>query len=151
MKEIDATRITLKCMEMVEGTGLKWYDVIRLVGCSNAYGIRLCSDSRWRMGRIRLFDGEKEHYEIALGIVEGKPVWEGDELYYKGKLQTFITDKLFRQEWSWNPPKPKTMMVEFLVEDVEYYANEKAIPFNEILRLIGRRAEACRDALEKQK
>ena len=136
MKEIDATRIKLKCLEMVEGTGLEWWKVIRMPIC--------ISD------RMPDFSANKEDYELALGIVEGKPVWEGDELYYAGiKFSAHYGHSFTQPGWSWTPPKQKTLMVELPLEDVELYADERELSLSEIMDLIGRCAEACRKALEK--
>lgn len=75
-------------------------------------------------------------YQFALGVVEGKPVFTGDELYHerigkvkvRGESGTFfkIVDEYGNEykgsaynpeTFSWNPPKPRTILVELLVED----------------------------------
>lgn len=64
-----------------------------------------------------LFAGSPYRYEFALGIVEDKPVWEGDELYFNGhehKIKVDDEHDLSMPCWSWNPPappKPKTVSV----------------------------------------
>lgn len=145
MKEIDATRIKLKCLEMVEGTDLEWWKTIKFHPDQNT--TILLSNAPTFSGR------PPEEYELARGIVEGKLVWEGD-VHYDKHGKKFITCGDYTKEYlatcTLSPPKPKTMMVELLVEDVEYYADdEKELSFSEIMDLAGRRAEACRDALEK--
>lgn len=96
MTELEATRLKLKCLEMVEGTKSKWWEVIK---CNGQIPYAQLS-----------FSGKAEDYELALGIfVEGKPVWEGDELYTKeGAAFIVRADTRFcSSEVSWNPPKPK--------------------------------------------
>jgi len=85
-------------------------------------------------------------YEFPLAVVEGKPVFVGDKLYdNQGVLKTmYATDD---REWianttSWNPPNPKTVMVELLVEDAKNL-QEYGITW--------RISESCRKALEELK
>lgn len=53
--------------------------------------------------------------------------------------------------WSWNPPKPDTVTVEFLREDVEYLSNKgdtsKVLPYVE--GRWKRIADAAKKALEQ--
>ena len=82
-------------------------------------------------------------YRASLAIVEGKPVFEGDVLYFDGtcvaadivvhratadcivdqKGGCWSIDKLHWTPPLWTPPKPKTVTVELLQEDVEYFSN----------------------------
>lgn len=71
-------------------------------------------------------------YEFPLAVVEGRPVWEGDELYAEGSKETMVAGAGNALGWkhgcnicfvplkhcSWNPPTPtpKTVMVELTVE-----------------------------------
>ena len=72
----------------------------------------------------RSFDCPQD-YEFPLAVVEGKPVFVGDELYHSivGKCRAStdcaeIGGMLIGEDnvrcFSWNPPKPKTVMVELL-------------------------------------
>lgn len=133
MKEIEAQRLKLAAMELVEGTELKWEDVIRHKPRKEALKARL---EMFCIGDI----------ELALGIVEGKPVWEGDQIYnHYGKAVAHEEDRE-RLDWSrcsWLPPKPNTAMVELLVTDVEMYVNAE---------FCGKRlSEACRKTLAELK
>lgn len=52
-------------------------------------------------------------YEFAIALVEGKPVFRGDVLYWKNDGDKLDWD-YYCQSWnwcnlSWNPPKPKTI------------------------------------------
>jgi hypothetical protein len=88
------------------------------------------------------FCGALDEYEFPLAVVEGKPVW-GDSLLYSENGTEYDMKKLYvspavLKKLSWNPPKPKIVMVELLREDAEYLAN-----WIEPIRL----ANACRKAL----
>jgi hypothetical protein len=67
-----------------------------------------------------------------LAIVEGRGVYEGDVLYAKDGSKIIANHIGFTWDdqdnfakWikslSWNPPKPKTITVELLREDAEYW------------------------------
>ena len=107
---------------------------------------------------------ERYDYEFPLAVVEGKPVFVGDELWnvpnnFKfevsgadvlcdririlgGKLCAWIEDA------SWNPPKPKTVMVELLREDAEFMVKAYGDMWSN--GKTARIADCCRKALEKQ-
>ena len=87
--------------------------------------------------------------EFALAIVEGKPVFVGDVLYYKTNDESYgirwyptNVNHVFDSS-SWNPPKPRTVMVELLVEDASYVANVGLVNTKMV--------QACRKALENLK
>ena len=89
-------------------------------------------------------------YEFPLAVVEGRQVWEGDEMWKHGaKFNVCCSADICGA--SWNPPKPKTVMVELTVEDAEKYAeyaNLKNSGFNpSALRV----AQAMKKALEEMK
>lgn len=96
-------------------------------------------------------------YIFALAIVEGKPVFVGDELYdpYERRCRVtglandncIIGDGRAYHIWSWNPPQPKTVMVELLVEDAKYIV----YGMNYCSVNAQRSKEACRKALEEMK
>jgi hypothetical protein len=104
-------------------------------------------DSSWGYGA----------YEFPLAVVEGKPVFVGDEMYEtrNGKKFTvcnpIITVGCFSEEWekcvSWNPPKPKTVMVELLREDAERFSSFGTFANTDSILNI---ATACRKSLEKK-
>ena len=105
------------------------------------------------------FIAAPSEYELPLAVVEGKPVFIGDELYckYPGCLTCTDTgvSKFKATEGddyefaSWNPPKPKTVMVELLREDAEYIIKiTKKRPTEKYV--IDRVGAACRQALNEE-
>jgi len=86
-----------------------------------------------------------DSYEFPLAIVEGNPVFVGDELYdlygHKWQANQYIfgdTSML-----SWNPPKPATVMVELSRKTAERLTQPyNCVDINEL-------SEACCKALEK--
>lgn len=141
MKEIEATRLLLKSMEMVEGTKLGWWEVLR----ANNTKAKLSEDTV-------LAVWGKDELELAIGIIEGKPVWGGDKYWHSNGDYCCckeIDRSLSKEYWSrcsWLPPKPKTAMVELLVEDIRDIAN-----WENVLPLGNRIVEACRKALSELK
>jgi len=146
--------------------------------------MRICDEAEiqhtFKFGGIRYtnienrplsFSHDSYMYEFPLAIVEGKPVFVGDELYEDGNKVVVVSkhpncDSLqwlgvgaFKDEallgmplehWSWNPPTPATVMVELLREDAEfmfsaYSADEPPFCKSKTARI----AEACRKALDK--
>jgi hypothetical protein len=86
-------------------------------------------------------------WEFPLAVVEGKPVFVGDELYDKNGNKFIILDCYARVSFvnlSWNPPKPKTVMVELLRENAEKCANGTVADSREVIIL------ACRKALDQE-
>lgn len=85
-------------------------------------------------------------YEFPISVVEGKPVFDGDVLYWRSGAKTIVSELWGKSvdwhELSWNPPKPKTVMVELLVEDAHAIAGSENWP---AIR------HACRKALEEMK
>lgn len=116
-------------------------------------------------GRVFCFNSLISDYEFPLAVVEGKPVFVGDELYGNESCaiqnQRKVIAKYFRNGcvvmenggWyatkaiSWNPPKPKTVTVELLREDASHLAGVPYTPSCNDSRI----AEACRKALEESK
>lgn len=94
--------------------------------------------------RSLTFDYASGDYEFPLAVVEGKQVWMGDTLYDgKGATGVVYTGWADHATWScfsWNPPKPKTVMVELPLDVVESYA---AYPQDVHSFMI----DACRKAL----
>lgn len=73
-----------------------------------------------------------EDWQFAIAEVEGKPVFIGDNLFYGELLITvsgFVNTYHVKAECGiyqcaslyWNPPRPKTVMVEMLVKDAEWF------------------------------
>ena len=67
-------------------------------------------------------------YEFPLAVVEGKAVFLGDKLYYEDYPTPSIVDDIWNPKgcfdaYSWNPPKPRTVMVELLREDAEWLSD----------------------------
>ena len=150
MKDYEALDLQASCMRMVEGTELKWWE------CLKGTADQICRHP----SHAHLWFKDIQSVRVALAIVEGKPVFVGDELYSKSGLTKctvshvdFIGgDKRFVSQEenqcvmvgssTWQPPRPKTVMVELLVEDAElvsgWYSNF----------LYKRLADACLKALE---
>jgi hypothetical protein len=100
--------------------------------------------------QLMSFRGAPSDYELPIAVVEGKPVFVGDELYTEdgrkfiapignsfGEYMTFGAG----HKWSWNPPKPRTVMVELPYDYVEVHS---------ILTCDTTLVNACRKALEEQ-
>lgn len=144
MKPIDAVRLQLKAMELVEGTELEWWEVIRDKTSKKAFNYHPALDCH------------VSQYELALGVIKGKPVWEGDQIYtsYNRKFVAHEEDRE-RLDWAactWLPPTPKTAMVELLVGDIEYWiklgnTNPGTIP-SIYVDASNRFYAACRKTLE---
>lgn len=127
MNELKATRSKLKCLEMVEGTDLKWWEVVRYATANARPFVNVIN-----------FQFDISDYEFALGVVECKPVWKGDKLWSRffnkwviisdqltdGYLKTNINEysNVSIETLSWNQPKPKTLMVDLPIEYVEWCA-----------------------------
>jgi hypothetical protein len=108
MKKSDLHREFARVLDMCDGMSISPFD------CVKYFGTR---------GLPLDFVNDPHHYQFALAIVEGKPVFEGDELYVtdapnrKVKVKeaaicsVSMTDGSFwapdqiKQRLSWNPPK----------------------------------------------
>jgi hypothetical protein len=89
-----------------------------------------------------------DRYTFPIAVVEGKPVFDNDELYdgCGGKLIVRRHMNLDLAKWSWNPPKPSTVMVEMLVEDAELLVMPDEIGCPDWHNRLSR---ACRKALDE--
>lgn len=107
MNEIEGVRAKLKCMEMVQGTNYKWWEVVK---CKYKQGITEC---RFIPTLDFSFDCDQYDFEIALGMVEGKPVWKGDRVYFNDDVvyASYICD-FTSPYWTWNQQVPDTIMIE---------------------------------------
>lgn len=129
MTRIEALRLELKACEMVEGTELDWWCVLRHYPTQKPLG-----------SVLEYYDPAQ--VELALGVIEGKPVWEGDELYYlSNKCVATAGQGGHFTGWSWKPPKPETVMVELPISMAKYYGELQ----NQDISVM---REACREALE---
>lgn len=137
MTKIEELELELAARKIVEGSELEWLAVIRHRPTKNnlAYPLEVYFT---------------EHVEIALGIIEGKPVWEGDTLYFPSgesiiaKSYTALNIKaggVF--DLSWNPPKPKTVMVELPINIVQEIATTHSHGWYATIN------QACKKALEE--
>jgi hypothetical protein len=128
---LEAARV----VKMIEGTNLRVGDCFKLNGIPfNSHHIN--------------FDSSPDRYEACLTIVEGKPVFKGDYMYHPAYESAQRIDELsIPSEWSWNPPKPKTVMVEMLFEDAQYVISSKGFNREHVRRI----EEACLKALEESK
>lgn len=112
MNKIETLELELAARKIVDGTGLAWWHVVSIRGYHTVFS------------SPPIFDyPDASQYELALGIIEGKPVWEGDIIYNECGVD-FPAKRTYEYPgcWSWNPPKPKTVMVELTVEDVELWS-----------------------------
>lgn len=98
--------------------------------------------------------------------LEGKSVYIGDEIYDGNGCKLIVErsdDKgvfghycnLQKAYWHMKycslSPKPKTVMVELLVEDARFFADELSLTLDKIKAINVRRIEACKKALEQLK
>jgi len=128
------------------GNSIKMQDAMGIDPVVKIYGeewpIRDCD--------FNIHDIQESTYEFPLAVVEGKPVFTGDELYNSDGYGSCIVDSTWDHKskyWSnhsWNPPKPATVMVEILREDADVLANFYA---KDMTGKFGRILEACRKAL----
>lgn len=105
---------------------------------------------------------EPENWQFAIAEVEGIPVFIGDELYtattgkqtvicYNGHTLEFSDNSYeITSKCSWNPPRPKTVMVELTVEDAEFFMSEMEY-HGKSINAGFRMHNACRKALEGMK
>lgn len=103
MTKIEALELELKARKMVEGTELDWWSVIKFRGFITAI-----------LEHPPLFTHGVANYELALGIIEGRPAWEGDQPYFRGnKVMLYSTSPYDFKDmgWSWNPPTQKTATI----------------------------------------
>lgn len=113
MTKIEALELELNARKMVDGTKLDWVEVLRH---------RLIAVTPHVLDYFEAAD-----FELALGIVEGKPVWSGDDAYWTDmrdrvtKLSVSSGCDLTISGWSWYLSAPKTVMIELSVEDVGYW------------------------------
>ncbi|MDD1607120.1 MAG: hypothetical protein LUQ18_01200 [Methylococcaceae bacterium] len=123
--------------KMIEGTNLEIYECIKTFGTVCDCMPDLLESC------IKTF-----RYEFAIAVVEGKPVFKGDIIYYipnGGEQLVGDYTSIEDGKWSWTPPKSKTVMVELLREDAEWFV------VNSINLYTRRLAISCHKALETSK
>jgi hypothetical protein len=130
MKNYEALELQAKAMRLVEGTELKWWQCIKYLGnvhCSTGFS----------------FLDPSNYYELALAIVEGKPVFNLDRLFYKGHpyIAGKAADFSCKSDWSWLPQKPKTVLVELPYQSAVNAVEKKQVDYSGYFY-------ACRKALE---
>lgn len=127
-------------------------------GICNTYKVKgiLCA-GEWQMNLPINFN----YYEFPIAIIEGRPVFVGDEVWFTGSdilspmkivvkeadSRNFLADSgvvYGRRSISWNPPKPKTVKIEIPIEDAEYLATYGGGHIRNVV-------EACRKAVESSK
>lgn len=123
MKEYEAYRAIADVQEMCEGTNVCWVDCFK--------------------SQIPFFMGNAiqslilNMAEPAIEIIEDKPVFAGDKLWvvnpeaigFNQQFEIYSVHTFkHKASWSWNPPKPKTVMVEMPIGLCECYANSHCIP-----------------------
>jgi hypothetical protein len=100
MKPSELLRKQADMMDMCEGTGATWWQCVKY---KNPFGEFIVLNNP-------ILHTEDDVYVFALGIVEDKPVFTGDVLYFNGHKTTAGRTLDFKHEWSWNPPKTTVMV-----------------------------------------
>lgn len=124
MNKIEALELELAARKMVEGTELDWWEVLCL-SHSNKIG-KLFG---YPEPTLRLYDLSQT--ELALGIIEGKPVWNGDRLYFTNKDGSYYQQIATTMHdftligWSRNPPNPNTITVEKELAEIKHKYHEE--------------------------
>lgn len=135
MKKSDLFREYARVIDLCEGTKVKPWECVRIDnGIYHTYKDHPS------------FNTEPERYTFALAIVDDRPVFKNDYIYvglcgdkYSANKELFY---MYRGNFfSWNPPKPKTVMVELLREDAEEITKYPTAWKNI--------AEACKKALNE--
>lgn len=97
---------------------------------------------------------EKNYYEVALHVIDGRAAFIGDHVWHPShdRPQVLVIPVTKNPELlSWNPPKPKTVMVELLIDDVNVYVNKEIEAFKDATARANRVRAAFAKALEDQK
>jgi hypothetical protein len=81
-----------------------------------------------------VFSCPPDTYEFFINVVEGKPVFDGDELYAEGGSKFTVTPNYAPDRFGLNPlcswlySAPKSVMVELLREDAERLVIDEEAP-----------------------
>ena len=142
MKDYELLEKQAAMMRMAEKYGIhQWQKLVQFY-----------NGAKWEQTTLTsLLNMKDQKYRYAICVVEGKPVFEGDTLYMpNGSVVTagdlLLGDELFSALitcGSWNPPKPKTVMVELSVDDAKAMCEFGGTRWYDNL------AVECRKALEK--
>lgn len=139
LSELEAARVNLSCLEVVEGTKVRWHEAMRHMPTKTSLSM---ARSAWKLC-------PRQDIEIALGVVEGKPVWIGDRLWNKlnGLEYSMYSHNYNWDNYSWTPPKPKTVMVELPINLAQSFI-PLMLSCTHSKRIL---ANACNKALEELK
>lgn len=150
MKESEFFLEVSRCFSLAENTGCN--DVFRIGGVTR--------DIR----NIGFNCVAREKYIFALGVVEGKGVFKGDKFWSAASGNEYIADTYYGDSiittsgigmctinLSWQPPKPKTVMIELLLDDVAWEICQTKITLPELNKIVERRHFAYIKALENSK
>lgn len=106
MKRSDLFREYVRVIDMCEGTG------VPPQCCINVCGVP------WDSPDCPTFTKPSENYEFALAILEGKPVFKGDELYFKNGARYMWGGRRCVSEYitelTWTKPRTFTLNGEVL-------------------------------------
>lgn len=98
MKRSDLHREWARVLDMCDGTEVKPEDCWKY-------------DSGPQLGCLPVLDSDHTKYQFAVAILEGKPVFVGDNLYWKkdGARFDWASGALY-ENLSWTPPKRTFML-----------------------------------------
>lgn len=145
MTKIEALELELAARKMVEGTGLDWGQVIR--------------HTANKLPPIAsLIEIPIDLIELALGIIEDKPVWKECRVFaygipvvikqdFKGRFTLADGTRIDKEVLSWNPSKPKTVNPQKTINFRERLT-ANAEDFDNIISLILAENSELRKALE---
>lgn len=140
MKDYELLEKQASMMRMAENYGVDdWRKLVR---------IRF-EDNTWReLKQCYMYVGDN-HYKFAIGVVEGRAVFEGDTLYFKTnghacEMTVYGMPIDGFDTVSWNPPALDTVMVELSV-DVANIVADYPSTHGWVSAELG---NACRKALE---
>lgn len=133
--------------------------VMELTGCKSSVAVLDSGYIKWVPGvwgnsELAPAFVRPEDWEFAIAILEGKPVFIGDEVFdVLGNTVTvnqyhFDMPAVNWEKLSWNPPKPKTALIELPLEMVEIVGDPRCLITSSDLDTI---INACKAFLGKQK
>lgn len=147
MKQSELLRKQADMIDMAEKYGVDdWRKLVKVSNYPDAFYSELNTKERIPDKELAPWHFRK----FAIGVVEGRPVFSGDYLYLNGS--GFCADDSIDDKWlvkyavTWNPHKPKTVMVELLVDDVERMSDPNEPIYSHMKIRLG---EACLKALEE--
>lgn len=134
MKQSELLRKQADMIDLAEKHGIdNWKEMVRYK-----------HEDRWFI-KVDETLNQSDVYQFALGVVEGQPVFAGDTLYTANGTAYTAKEGEPVIGGTWTKPKPSTILVELLVEDAEWAANNRSyFPYARI-------SDSCRRALESIK